>query len=334
MRGKTDRDLHPWSTSFPPDDFTEREGLVAKRSKRAARAASGREEAAFSFLAAGALVGVLPLFFRGTPLGNGLSLTIPLGLVALTIGGLLLFLSRVPAQGRASGAARVPDVPTLNTVLVAPEDAPAVGQAIEDFERASQEARTARGAPSARPTSWGPDLFNLIEWRRFEAVVEALFRQVGFDTKSRSHGADGGVDVWLFSRQHPEVPVGLVQCKHWSSRHISVERIRELLGVMAAKKVGRGVFATTTTFTSDAAQFARENGIDLLDINRLLALIAKRTPEHQQALLEVALEGDYWRPTCASCGNKMVERAPRQGGNAFWGCSNFPACRKILSMRH
>ncbi|WP_269632134.1 restriction endonuclease [Pelomonas sp. BJYL3] len=37
----------------------------------------------------------------------------------------------------------------------------------------------------------------MIEWRRFEAVVEALFKQVGFETKSQSHGADGGIDIWL-----------------------------------------------------------------------------------------------------------------------------------------
>jgi restriction system protein len=223
-------------------------------------------------------------------------------------------------------------VPTLHTVLEAP-GAAAIDGVIADLERPSQEAGAIPRASSVRPTSWGPDVLHIIEWRRFEAVVEALFHQVGFDTKSQAHGADGGVDVWLFSRQHPGVPAGLVQCKHWSSKPVGVDKIRELRGVMAAKKVERGIFATTATFSADARQFGRENGIDLLDIDRLLAFIAKRPPEQQRALLDVALEGDYWRPTCVNCGTKMVERASRRDGSAFWGCPKFPGCRTTLPMR-
>jgi restriction system protein len=41
-------------------------------------------------------------------------------------------------------------------------------------------------------TAWSPAVFAAIEWRRFEAVCEALFAQAGFSTRSQSHGADGG----------------------------------------------------------------------------------------------------------------------------------------------
>ena len=39
---------------------------------------------------------------------------------------------------------------------------------------------------------------------------------------------------------------------------------------------------------------------------------AQRTPEQQDDLLRIAYEGDYRRPTCASCGIKMVERSPKK----------------------
>ena len=42
-----------------------------------------------------------------------------------------------------------------------------------------------------------------------------------------------------------------------------------------------------------------------MDGARLLELIATRTPEQQKAVLAVAFEGEYWIPTCASCGVKM-----------------------------
>jgi restriction system protein len=112
-----------------------------------------------------------------------------------------------------------------------------------------------------------------------------------------------------------------------------VDKIRELRGVMAARQVKRGQFATTSSFTPDATAFAQQNGINLLDANGLLGLIAQRTPEQQAELLAVALEGEYWRPTCVNCGDKMSERQPRSGGAPFWGCSNYPRCKKIMPMR-
>lgn len=171
-----------------------------------------------------------------------------------------------------------------------------------------------------RSVSWNKQVFADIEWRRFEAVCERLFAQSGFKTKSQSHGADGGVDVWMYSA-HAEGPVSIAQCKHWRSEVVSVKEIREFFGVMASHKLQRGTFVTTSTFTADAQKFANENGINALDGDKLLKLIATRTPEQQKELLNIAYEGEYSIPTCASCGIKLVKRTK------FWGCSNFPKCR-------
>jgi restriction system protein len=302
---------------------------MGKQSKAVGRAARRREDAAFKLLATGVVFVIVPLALRASPLGKGISAIVPLGFIVLVVGALLLFVGRQRKAGRAPARSHPEYVPTLLTRLDVPEE----DLVSAELERASEEAKLRRRGRPTPPASWGPGVFDAIEWRRFEAVVETLFQQAGLETKSQSHGADGGVDVWLYSRQQAEVPVGLVQCKHWSGKEIGVDKIRELRGVMAANKVGRGVFATTSSFTTEAAKFGRENGIDLLDVDRLLVLIAKRTPEQQRALLVVALEGDYWRPTCVNCGTKMVERTPRKGGNAFWGCAHYPRCSRTLPMR-
>lgn len=156
-------------------------------------------------------------------------------------------------------------------------------------------------------------MFAAIEWRRFEAVCEKLFGQAGFETKSQSHGADGGVDIWLHSR-NSEGPIAVVHCKHWQGKPVGVKELREFFGVMSLHKLKRGTYATTSTYTADAQLFAKETGINALNGDGLLALISKRTPEQQQALLDVAYVGEYWRPTCASCGMKMVAREPAKGG--------------------
>lgn len=179
---------------------------------------------------------------------------------------------------------------------------------------------------------WSPEVFAAIEWRRFEAVVEALFGQAGFETRSQSHGADGGVDIWLHSK-NAEGPVSVVQCKHWQGKPVGVKEMREFFGVMTAHGLKRGTYATTSRYTADALAFAQANGINAQDGDGLLKLIALRTPEQQARLLEVAYEGEYWKPTCASCGVKMVARTSGKDGNRFWGCVNYPRCKRTLQMK-
>ncbi len=171
-----------------------------------------------------------------------------------------------------------------------------------------------------QPTKvWSKQVFADIEWRRFEAVCERLFAQSGLKTESQSHGSDGGVDVWMYS-DHAVGPVSIAQCKHFRTREVDVKLMREFFGVMTSHKLQRGTFVTTSTFTAEAQKFANQNGINAMDGDKLLKLIATRTPAQQNELLDIAYEGEYSIPTCASCGIKLVKKAK------FWGCRNFPRC--------
>ena len=196
--------------------------------------------------------------------------------------------------------------------------------------------RTGRQPPAAIPDHWSRDVFELSEWRRFEAVVEARFAQAGFATRSQPHGSDGGVDIWLYSTNHGDgdAPVSIVQCKQWMRWKVGVKEVRALRGVMAQHAIARGQFVTTSDFTSDAREFAAGNGIGLHDPDGLLGLIATRTAAQQAALLDGAFDGDWWRPTCASCGIKLVERTAQESGRPFWGCETFDrGCRTRMAMR-
>ena len=114
----------------------------------------------------------------------------------------------------------------------------------------------------------------------------------------------------------------IVQCKHWS-RKVAVDDMRAFFGVLKSHDLERGIFATSATFTADTAAFASANGISAQNRTGLLNLIAGRSPAQQAALLEVAYEGEYWRPTCANCGVKMVVRQPKDGGGLFWAVSTL-----------
>lgn len=119
-----------------------------------------------------------------------------------------------------------------------------------------------------------------------------------------------------------------MQCKAWNSYTVGVKPVRELLGVMAAQRVPKGIFMATGRYTAEALQFAQDNPLELMSGEQILSRIAALTPESQHRLLAVATEGDYMVPTCPSCSIKMVEREGRDG-KLFWGCRNYPrGCRQ------
>lgn len=286
------------------------------------RSAEKLLEASLTVLVIGVAIWLAPLFLNGNALLGDLAqgLRIP-ALLLVGIGAVLLAIyamvgmsakpnKETPAHPRTGTPPRSNDLTQRQEPVMAPmpgEQAPTLA-------------------------SWNDDVLPQIEWRRFEALVEALFAQAGFETRSQSHGADGGVDIWLHSK-NAEGPVAVVQCKHWQGKPVGVREMREFLGVMTSHGLRRGTYATSSTYTSDALAFAKANGINAQDGSGLLQMIRSRSPEQQAALLAVATEGEYWRPTCASCGVKMVERSPKNGGAAFWGCVNFPQCRALLPMK-
>lgn len=306
------------------------------RTRAQRRALDGLLEKGIIGTAIGLVLLLAPSILKGSPLVTVVANSLrPAGWVALGVGAALVGIHT--ALRRYIQAVPQPEDAPVSRFQhsVLPEELlnPPSRVRLEP-KREGRPAASAAPAETTLPIpdhSWGPQVLAQIEWRRFEAVCEALFAQAGFRTQAQSHGADGGVDIWLHSR-HAQGPVAVVQCKHWLARPVGVKELRAFYGVMSANQLKRGTFATSGHYTPDALAFARGNGIHTLDGAGLLALIAQRTPAQQQQLLSVAFEGEYWRPTCANCGTKMVERTPAAGGAPFWGCGAFPRCRVRLPM--
>lgn len=158
-------------------------------------------------------------------------------------------------------------------------------------------------------------------WHEFELVVSEHFRELGYNvTETGKNGPDGGVDLVL--RKDDEI--FLVQCKQWRAFKVSVEIVRELYGVMAARGAAGGFVVTSGRFTDDAQKFVQGRNIVLLDGTQLLARI--RGPEHQAGLQLAQPE----IPNCPTCGSNMLRRTATRGatkGKEFWGCPGYPRCR-------
>lgn len=182
--------------------------------------------------------------------------------------------------------------------------------------------------PPAR--AWSAQVFDEIEWRRFQALCERLFAQGGTQVQVRWQGPEGS-DLWLRARDEA-TPAAVVRCKPGRDHIVGVQQLRALHELVALNTPVRATYATPAPFTPDAIQFARTHGIETLDAEGLLERIARLPRPQQQALLAHAYEGEYWRPTCAHCGLKMVEHDPR-GGTGFWGCADAPRCRFTLPLQ-
>lgn len=316
--------------------FIARQKLVSKNNNVAKPRRQRREKASLQDLGLrvaglGLLFLIVPLFLGTSPLFKILAPLMQLsGWLFLSAGLLVLGLAHLrKAKQKPAMPALVSRANTsAGAERVEPKLHPSSGILDSRWGRAAEKIAA---NPLPRLTEWNQGVFAAIEWRRFEAVCEALFTQAGFKTTSQSHGADGGVDIWLYS-DHAEGPAAIAQCKHWNGRQVGVKEMREFYGVMASHQLKRGTYATSSTYTEDALKFAKANGINAMDGARLLQQIATRSPVQQQALLAVAYEGEYWRPTCASCGIKTVERQSAKGRAAFWGCVNYPRCRTNFPM--
>jgi restriction system protein len=181
-----------------------------------------------------------------------------------------------------------------------------------------EEARTGRDIAS-------------ISWQEFERLVGEGFRQQGFKVSERGGASpDGGVDLELTKSGKRY----LVQCKQWRSRQVGVSVIRELCGVMATEQAQGGFVVTSGQFTREANEFARRSRIELIDGTQLQKLIGKETDSAASncpALTPVPVRSTA--PACPGCGKPMVERTANKGsmvGQAFWGCQDYPRCRRIV----
>lgn len=298
---------------------------------------------------------ILPALLPSGPIGDGLRVGLQ-GLVwlpPLFFGVLALiafFRGRFAVPGKAAGKAKWNGrSKSARSTLVQPPSPDIWGNAsaaapIRDRAPAPEpwgRSGTAAGSdvsPASHPPSpatdpdfrWSPEALRALEWKRFELLCARYYEAVGFKSETLAAGPDGGIDVKLY-KIDPNKPLAVVQCKAWGETPVGVKEVRELLGVMAHEKVSRGIFITTSVYTSDALAFGSANPLQLLDGPAFARKLLELPADKQQALRAFAFEGDYRTPTCASCGVKMVRREGKRG--AFWGCVRYPQCRSTLPLR-
>jgi restriction system protein len=117
--------------------------------------------------------------------------------------------------------------------------------------------------------------FDSISDRQLELLIAVLYDKIGFSAIVTKKTRAGGRDVIAERNEPGKRERLLIEVKH-HAKPIGVSVVRALLGVVSSEKVNKGVLITTSTFTRDAALFAKSNPrIELIDCNQIVKLLNK-----------------------------------------------------------
>ncbi len=90
------------------------------------------------------------------------------------------------------------------------------------------------------------DSIRALNWREFEELVGEAYRRQGYKViENTGPGSDEGIDLVL--KRNSDLV--LVQCKHWRSTKVGANIVREVYGVMMAKKADHAILITSGFFT-------------------------------------------------------------------------------------
>jgi restriction system protein len=89
--------------------------------------------------------------------------------------------------------------------------------------------------------------------RKFEEVVDSVFRSMGYNSFITAYSNDGGIDIVL---NETDSTVG-VQVKRYKDK-IKVEQIRAFAGALLLKGCSKGLYVTTSDFQPGAYKAAEQ----------------------------------------------------------------------------
>ncbi|MEZ9294643.1 restriction endonuclease [Vibrio cyclitrophicus] len=169
---------------------------------------------------------------------------------------------------------------------------------------------------------------NQLNWIEFESYIGEYFKSQGYLVKqSFSQKSDGGIDIWLTKSNE----LSLVQCKHWKTRKVGVQVLREMYGVMVANNASKMIIVTSGDFTSEAVAFSLDKRLWLVNGSELVHMIEDgRTFQNKPSIPTSAPRAIRESRTCPRCQSKLVIRVAKRGsktGMSFYGCSTYPKCR-------
>jgi restriction system protein len=169
------------------------------------------------------------------------------------------------------------------TPLASPDDR--LGQALEELRQAAESELL--------------ELLANVSPAFFETIVLDLLHRMGYgasraDLQRVGGSGDGGIDG-VISLDRLGLEKVYVQAKRWQS-NVGRPELQAFYGALAGQKAKKGVFITTSAYTSQAPDFAKSvEGIVLIDGTRLAGLMIEyELGVTARAVKIPKIDGDYF----------------------------------------
>src|SRR5699024_1326043 len=112
---------------------------------------------------------------------------------------------------------------------------------------------------------------------QFEAYLQVLFKELGYQPIVTQKSGDYGADVVLKGRNKI-----VIQAKRYGTKHkVSMDAVREVLAAMFFYKADEAWVITNSLFTKQAETLAKACGVKLLNRYELEKFIVKINPTKQ-----------------------------------------------------
>ena len=130
-----------------------------------------------------------------------------------------------------------------------------------------------------------PDDIHKLDPRKFEMLLEAVFKNQGYRTELGPGWSDRGVDLRLYQKDSIGEICTLVQAKRYKhTSPIRLEAVASLVALVDDEKANRGLFVTTSRFLPGVQKFAEKQSRRItlassIDIAKWCEEVARRNRE-------------------------------------------------------
>ncbi|NND82665.1 MAG: hypothetical protein HKN50_09570 [Gammaproteobacteria bacterium] len=182
---------------------------------------------------------------------------------------------------------------------------------------------------------WSVELIGKFEWRVFEKMCMRLWRIKGVSIEATSGVGEVGVNFYLRSKS-TKARIGLVRCKNWNKKPISVTLLHEMQAVMHKQHLPMALLMYHGELTDQAQVFLQRPDCKIKAHNskEILKQIRSLPKQVQLKLLAKCTKGRYKMPSCPYCDVKLEKRVSQVSGAKSLACPNFPQCSFTLNPRN
>ena len=120
--------------------------------------------------------------------------------------------------------------------------------------------------------------------REFEAVIERVLQDEGFETKLTQQTRDGGRDIIATKYEMGKPVVFYIECKRYGRQNaVGVTIVRSLYGVQSADQINKSILVTTGHVTRDAQRFVDNQNtmMSIIDVDEIHELIQRSARKYR-----------------------------------------------------